>query len=1495
MVRPIQQTLRSLALLALAAAVSACGDVGPAADSPAATDASITADSTDDVAPAGDATMTDADGAGDGVSSEGDPTILAIEPDHGSTGGLVQVQIKGLALDAAVQVYFGESPALTVQAVSPELVVATSPPRPSGVVDVTVRSAERPDAVFPFGFRYIAQVAVVSVSPTSGAAAGGTPLVVKGKGFVPGTRFVVGARLAIDPVVLDEETAAFVTPPGAVGPVTVAAVNGDGVGVKTKAFTYRAAPKIDSVQPGLGPVTGGTVLTVTGAALATPGTVFTLRRGPAEVLAKPVSIAADGSSAQVTAPATGEAGSWDLAATNADGEALLSQAFTYVDGASPALSVLAVAPGALPSNQPRAVMVAVGGATAAAAISTAQVKFGGQPAQVLDAVADKWSVGATLRVLPAAMGNLTQTVPVDVEVTFGSAKATKVKGFTWLPAAPVVTSVQPESLSSSGGTSLQVRYAPKPTGWGAVTALRVGASMASQVQPFALPDGTGGVGGVAPPGAPGRADLVLFFANGQSITAPGAVEFRSQKREVAVLLPTTGAQAGGTWVQAVGSGLDELTELKLGSTQVPWLQVVDTGLAYLRTPKGEPGPADLVASFQILPFPQVLPAAFTYFDPVAGDAGTWGPTIDGTVNVTVVAKGKNTPISGAFVTLGADPKTPFQGLTDDRGQITFSAPGLQGPVHVHAAKAGHSAGSYIGLNVENVTIRLQEFPSADSGNGGGDGQETEPPLPDGLIQGVVIDAAKYTQLPLGSCETQPVLGDLCLPCTQDLECSGGTTCEQLHAQGTSHTLTGSDDLPLPGDPTLTFAPGTAFCLAPCTSNTDCAQGYECRSLAGLLEMPRYRCVPQIGVPETQCETTATSIFGGNPSVGPGGTVDASDAFSIVARPGEVAVVCWSGYVDAATGEFVPLVMGMARKLFVYPGQTLTGVKVPLKTPLDRRMRVRMQSIPMGPDAVGGRRSMTAGLDLGAEGYVPMGTVETLATTDVLEFLAQPSGALFQGDGQDIRYELYGGVANLWGGPPNSTAVGVQMDVRGLDHFASWTPGDAMPIESTDAIGRVDAMDAQGGLRVAVGEGGRVLTWSSYGFTPQASPTQLDLRAVWLPGGTSAGKDGWLGGRAGVLARFGGLGWKAWPQLAPDDVAAIHGRAAEDAWLVAGQARLAHWDGLQWTEVAGPWKEVPPPDANGPLKAPPHRLRGVWQAPTGSVFLVGDQGTFLRGTPSTTSGGKQTLSLTALAQANPYALHAIWGTTEDDVWVAGDKGRLGHWNGQGLKWVVTGVEQPLYAIRGEAGQALQVVGGQGTWLRVTSAGPDGPFQVQNATTPLLRADLRGVVTTGGGGWVAAGQPVVVMGPYLEMPYIQEPKPASPLGDKVIWTQVPGVMPTLNIVRIADSQYTTRWEIFVRGSVTQVALPDFQVLGKFDPVPPGPVYVRVWRVLTSGLDIDHFNSKQLNMWSWTSWAYNVNSVLQPNDQITKPSSWKIDPKQSPGQQTPPPKPGPPGWPP
>lgn len=81
---------------------------------------------------------------------------------------------------------------------------------------------------------------VTSVTPATGAAAGGTAITIEGKDFTGATGGTAGGVALTSFVVVDDTTITAVTGVHAAGAVTVAVTNPTGTGSKATAFTYTA-------------------------------------------------------------------------------------------------------------------------------------------------------------------------------------------------------------------------------------------------------------------------------------------------------------------------------------------------------------------------------------------------------------------------------------------------------------------------------------------------------------------------------------------------------------------------------------------------------------------------------------------------------------------------------------------------------------------------------------------------------------------------------------------------------------------------------------------------------------------------------------------------------------------------------------------------------------------------------------------------------------------------------------------------------------------------------------------------------------------------------------------------------------------------------------------------------------------------------------------------------------------------------------------------------
>ena len=119
--------------------------------------------------------------------------------------------------------------------------------------------------------------AVAMVSPSQGPVAGGTQVVLAGSNFLGAQAVDFGSSPAASFAVNDADFITAVTPSGSVGPVDVTVTTPEGPSTATAdaVFTYGNGPFVGNVSPHLGPVDGGTSLTVSGSGFEGSGVTTT--------------------------------------------------------------------------------------------------------------------------------------------------------------------------------------------------------------------------------------------------------------------------------------------------------------------------------------------------------------------------------------------------------------------------------------------------------------------------------------------------------------------------------------------------------------------------------------------------------------------------------------------------------------------------------------------------------------------------------------------------------------------------------------------------------------------------------------------------------------------------------------------------------------------------------------------------------------------------------------------------------------------------------------------------------------------------------------------------------------------------------------------------------------------------------------------------------------------------------------------------------------------
>lgn len=630
-----------------------------------------------------------------------DVEILSATPPRGQLSGGTVVALSGygfvdgfaesggLAASEQTSISFGGNPALDLTVIDDDTIEVRSPPGVRGLADIVLTNPNG-TAVCEGCFTYFEAVEVFRVTPAQGATDGGDAITITGKGFVTGVLVLVGGSEATDvSVAADGLSLTARTPPGVAGSADVGVVGASSSSFLSRSFVYVQPMRVEAVEPAALPLSGGSSVTVRGEAFSADAVVSF-----GGVQAETTFVSATELQARV--PAGAAAGAVDVRVQARRGAATLSDGFTYFDPDQRALRLWGVSPTRGP---------ATGGTCAQGAATCLRLTGSG-----FDAGAPQVLVGgasATARLvddhtievdLPAGAPGV-----VDVQVRNARGGALLEDAFAWV--APLsLSAVSPGEAPASGqpGTTATL----SGVGLSADCRVRIGAKEATVV-------GANGGGTQltvqVPAGSSGARDVVVSCGQPGSplfreARLDGAFRFRSPLKLLQVT-PDTGAIAGNMQVTLYGSGFDSGLVAWFGEKRSAAVEVRSPHVAVVRTPRAErAGSVDVRVEQGGVS--DVLRAAFGYVDPTNVLGGGSGGPMLGTLNVTVLnnTPGMGGPVEGATVAINGN---QLFGLTDSRGQVTFSDPSLLKPVTITAYKQKHATSTIARIDARNVTLFMQ--------------------------------------------------------------------------------------------------------------------------------------------------------------------------------------------------------------------------------------------------------------------------------------------------------------------------------------------------------------------------------------------------------------------------------------------------------------------------------------------------------------------------------------------------------------------------------------------------------------------------------------------------------------------------------------------------------------------------------------------------------------------------------------------------------------------
>ncbi|MEU6582437.1 IPT/TIG domain-containing protein [Nocardia sp. NPDC046763] len=481
---------------------------------------------------------------------------------------------------------------------------------------------------------------ITAISPPSGPASGGNPVVITGSGFTGPDTVQFGATATTFTINSDTQITA-IAPPGT-GTVQVTVSNAGGTS-NGASYTYAAVPSLIFIAPITGPTAGGTTVTLTGTGLssatgvnfgATPATSFTIV-----------------SNTQITAIAPAGAGTVSVTVTSTAGSSN-GLPFTYVG----VPTVISVSPNSGPVTGGAVVTVTGTGFTSATAVS-----FGATPATLFFVLSDT----QILAIAPPGTGTVQVTVTTAAGVSAGVP-------FTYRP-VPTLSSISPATGPITGGTTVILTG----TGFTGATAVFFGILPAAS---FTVNSDTQ-ITAVTPPGL-GTVPVTVTTAAG---TSSGLAFTYVLAPILLFLIPTVGPQAGGTTVTITGLGLSGVTGVKFGATPATSFTIVSDTQITAVTPAGTGTVA--VTATSTAGASNGLPYTYLGIPAITSISPNTGPVTGGTFLALT-----GTGFTGATaVTFGATPATLFLVLSDTL-ILAVTPPGT-GTVQVTVTTAvGTSAG-----------------------------------------------------------------------------------------------------------------------------------------------------------------------------------------------------------------------------------------------------------------------------------------------------------------------------------------------------------------------------------------------------------------------------------------------------------------------------------------------------------------------------------------------------------------------------------------------------------------------------------------------------------------------------------------------------------------------------------------------------------------------------------------------------------------------------------
>lgn len=511
-------------------------------------------------------------------------------------------------------------------------------------------------AVFSFFVKASAPT-ILFIMPSSGSQAGGDTVTITGKNFKTAPSVLFGGNPATN-VTLKGSTVITATVPAHIpGKVNVNVINADGQSATfIDGYTYNYPPTVTSISPNTGSTAGGDTITIRGANFfGIPKVLF--GENPA------AAVTADGTdSLSITTPAH-EAGLVDVTIANPDGQsATLVAAFTFfneesiIDTGVIPVDLSGTGTVSIPSvgngnNQTAQTVMANPSPTITSVSPSSGNRFGGDsvtitgtnfidtPSVTFDGVRAIGTIyqSSTTLVVTTPANSAGGVVNVVVTNPKSHSSATLVNGFTYLTAAPTISSITPSIGSITGGVPVTIMgtgfYGSPGLTFGGIGATSIVVRSATKIT------------AIVPAHASGMVDVVLANQDSQSATFTNGftyASFENQAPTITSISPDSGTT--GTNITITGTNFLPNPTVKINGLNAGNVGRIDSETIAATAPSNGYGTYD-VTVINTDGQMAILTGGFTYREvPTVATSDVIEISPDSvTLNATVISTGGENP------------------------------------------------------------------------------------------------------------------------------------------------------------------------------------------------------------------------------------------------------------------------------------------------------------------------------------------------------------------------------------------------------------------------------------------------------------------------------------------------------------------------------------------------------------------------------------------------------------------------------------------------------------------------------------------------------------------------------------------------------------------------------------------------------------------------------------------------------------------------------------